>query len=418
MFEIAAIFIVITALLAYLNKRFLGLPIAIGVMVAALLLSLALLGLDAAGIDFGLRRQQESLLRSIDFSAVLMQGMLSMLLFAGALHVDLSRLRAYRWQVGVLAVGATLLSTALVGVATWLLFPWLGVELPLLYCLLFGALISPTDPIAVMGVLKTAGAPEDLELVIAGESLFNDGVGVVVFSLLLGVAVSGVVPTASDSVLLLLREAGGGLLFGAALGYLAFRLLKSIDSYQVEVLLTLAVVTGGYALASRLHVSGPLAMVVTGVIVGNGGRALAMSDLTRRYIDLFWELIDEILNAVLFVLIGMEVVLVSFSAGTLVAAAAAIALTLSARALTVGVPVALMKRPFRLPKGAGWVLTWGGLRGGISVALALSLPAGPQRDVILALTYCVVVFSILGQGLTLGRVIRGALPRARNPSSR
>lgn len=411
MFEIAAVFIVITALLAYLNERFLGLPMAIGVMVAALLLSLALLGLDAAGIDFGLRQQQESLLRSIDFSAVLMQGMLSMLLFAGALHVDLSRLRAYRWQVGVLAVGSTVVSTVLVGMAAWLVFPRLGVELPLIYCLLFGALISPTDPIAVMGVLKTAGAPEDLELVITGESLFNDGVGVVVFSLLLGVAVSGVVPTAGDSVLLLLREAGGGLLFGAVLGYLTFRLLKSVDSYQVEVMLTLAVVTGGYALASRLHVSGPLAMAVTGVIVGNGGRALAMSDLTRRYVDLFWELVDGILNAVLFVLIGMEVVLVAFSAGIFAAAAAAIVMTLAARALTVGVPVDLMRRSFRLPKGSGRVLTWGGLRGGISVALALSLPVGPHRDLVLAVTYCIVVFSILGQGLTLGKVIAAVLPR-------
>ena len=418
MLEIAAIFIVITALLAYVNERLLGLPIAIGVMAAALLLSLTLLGLDAAGIDFGLRRREESLLRSIDFSTVLMQGMLSMLLFAGALHVDLSRLKAYRWQVGALAVGSTILSTALVGFATWLVLPWLGIDLPLLYCLLFGALISPTDPIAVMGVLKTAGAPENLELVITGESLFNDGVGVVVFSLLLGVAASGIVPSAGDGLLLLLHEAGGGLLFGAVLGYLAFRLLKSIDSYQVEVLLTLAVVTGGYALASRLHVSGPLAMVVCGLIVGNGGRALAMSDLTRRYVDLFWELIDEILNAVLFVLIGMEVVLVTFSGGTFMAAAVAIVLILSARALTVGLPVGLLRRSFRLPKGAGWVLTWGGLRGGISVALALSLPPGPQRDIVLALTYCVVVFSILGQGLTLGRVIRSALPRAAgSPSS-
>ena len=418
MLEIAAIFIVITATLAYLNQRLLGLPIAIGVMVAALLLSLALLGLDAAGIDFGLRRREETLLRSIDFSTVLMQGMLSMLLFAGALHVDLSRLKAYRWQVGALAVGSTILSTALVGSATWLVLPWIGIDLPLLYCLLFGALISPTDPIAVMGVLKTASAPENLELVITGESLFNDGVGVVVFSLLLGVAADGVVPGAGDGALLLTREAGGGLLFGGALGYLAFRLLKSIDSYQVEVLLTLAVVTGGYALASRLHVSGPLAMVVCGLIVGNGGRALAMSDLTRRYVDLFWELVDEILNAVLFVLIGMEVVLVSFSGGTLLAAAVAIVLILSARALTVGVPVGLLRRSFKLPRGAGWVLTWGGLRGGISVALALSLPPGPQRDVVLALTYCVVVFSILGQGLTLGWVLRASLARHPDAESR
>ncbi len=409
MLEIAAIFLVITALLAYVNARFIGLPSTIGVMVSALLLSLTLVGLDFVGIDLGLRRAEESLLKSIDFSTVLMQGMLSLLLFAGALHVDLSRLKAYRWQVGVLAVVSTLLSTLLVGFGSWWLLPFAGIELPLIYCLLFGALISPTDPIAVMGVIKTAGAPEDLELVIAGESLFNDGVGVVVFSLLLGIAASGTVPTVGGGLVLLLREAGGGLVFGAVLGYVTFRLLRSIDNYQVEVMLTLAAVTGGYALASRLHVSGPLAMVVAGLMIGNGGRALAMSDLTRRYIDLFWELVDEILNAVLFVLIGMEVLVVAFSLNSLVAAAVALTVTLGARALTVGLPVTLLESAFRLPRGSGWVLTWGGLRGGISVALALSLPLGVERDIILSLTYCIVVFSILGQGLTLGKVIKKAI---------
>ncbi len=409
MLEIAAIFLVITALLAYVNARFIGLPSTIGVMVSALLLSLALVGLNIVGIDLGLHSAEESLLKSIDFSTVLMQGMLSLLLFAGALHVDLSRLKAYRWQVGALAVVSTLLSTLLVGFGSWWLLPFAGIELPLIYCLLFGALISPTDPIAVMGVIKTAGAPEDLELVIAGESLFNDGVGVVVFSILLGIAASGTVPTIGGGLMLLLREAGGGLLFGAVLGYLTFGLLRSIDNYQVEVMLTLAAVTGGYALASRLHVSGPLAMVVAGLMIGNGGRALAMSDLTRRYIDLFWELVDEILNAVLFVLIGMEVLVVAFSVNLLVAAAVALTVTLAARGLTVGVPVTLLESAFRLPRGSGWVLTWGGLRGGISVALALSLPLGAERDIILSLTYCIVVFSILGQGLTLGRVIQKAI---------
>ena len=409
MLDIAAVCLVLTALLAYLNQRFIGLPITIGVMMAALLLSLALVGLDAAGLDYGLRRYEESLLRSIDFSNVLMQGMLSLLLFAGALQVDLSELKAYRWQVGALSVVSTLLSTLAVGFGTWLALPWVGLELPFIYCLLFGSLISPTDPIAVMGILETAGAPKNLELVIVGESLFNDGFGVVVFSLLLGVLASGAVPTAGHALQLLLHEAGGGLLLGLVLGYLSIRMLRSVDSYQVEVLLTLAAVTGGYALASRVHVSGPLAMVVAGLMIGNGGRALAMSDTTRYYVDLFWELVDEILNAVLFVLIGMEVLLVAFSTGTLYAAVVAMAVTLLARALTVGLPVAMLHGAFKLPRGSGWVLTWGGLRGGISVALALSLPPGAQRDVVLALTYCIVVFSILGQELTLGKVVRAAV---------
>ena len=410
MLEIVATCLVLTALLAYVNHRFIGLPITIGVMTAALLLSLAIVGLDRAGIDFGLLRYEQSLLRSIDFTQVLMQGMLSLLLFAGALHVDLSELRAYRWQVGLLAVVSTLLSTLAVGFGAWVVLPWVGLELPLVYCLLFGALISPTDPIAVMGILKTAGAPKNLELVIAGESLFNDGVGVVVFSLLLGMLASGSAPSAGAGLHLSFREAGGGLLFGLVLGYLTFRMLRSVDNYQVEVLLTLAAVTGGYALANRLHVSGPLAMVVVGLIIGNGGRALAMSETTRRYMDLFWELVDEILNAVLFVLIGMEVLLVDFSSSIIAAAVAALAVTLAARGLTVGLPISLLRGATRLPRGSGWVLTWGGLRGGISVALALSLPAGAERDIIVALAYCIVVFSILGQGLTIGRVIRRFLP--------
>ena len=413
MLEIGASCLVLTALLAYLNHRFIGLPITIGVMVSALLMSLGLVALDALGIASGLRQYEEALLRSIDFSAVLIQGMLSLLLFAGALHVDLTELKAYRWQVGMLAGLSTILSTAAVGYGTWIALPWVGLQLPLIYCLLFGALISPTDPIAVMGILKTAGAPKNLELVIAGESLFNDGVGVVIFSLLLGMLASGSAPTLEAGLGLLLREAGGGLLFGLVLGAITFWLLRSVDNYQVEVLLTLAAVTGGYALASRWHVSGPLAMVVVGLIVGNGGRALAMSDTTRHYIDLFWELIDEILNAVLFVLIGMEVLLVSFSFSIFLAALVAMAVTLAARALTVGLPVSALKRAFKLPNGSGWVLTWGGLRGGISVALALSLPPGPERNTVLALTYCIVVFSILGQGLTIGQVVRKAVTARR-----
>lgn len=409
MLNILAICLVITALLAYLNHRFLKLPATIGVMASALALSLTLVALDEVGLSGSLRRHEEVLLRSINFSEVLMQGMLSFLLFAGALHVDLSELKAYRWPVAVLALLGTLLSTIVVGVGMWLALPLVGLPLPLIYCLLFGALISPTDPIAVMGILKSAGAPKELELVIAGESLFNDGVGVVIFALLLGVLASGHTPSAGHALELLLHEAGGGIAFGLFLGYLTFILLRSIDNYQVEVLLTLAAVTGGYALAIVLHVSGPLAMVVVGLIVGNHGRALAMSDITRRYLDMFWELIDEILNAVLFVLIGMEVLSIVYSLQNLLAALVAIVVTLFARWLTVGAPVRLLQGAFRLPAGSWKVLTWGGLRGGISVALALSLPAGNERNTLLALTYGVVLFSILVQGMSLGAVTRRAV---------
>ncbi len=409
MLEIAAICLVITALLAYLNERFVGLPTTIGVMAAAMGLSLVLVGLDAIGVEHRLRLYEESLLRSIDFSNVLMQGMLSLLLFAGALHVDLTELRAHRWPVAALAVLGTLASTLLVGFGMWYTMPFVGVDLDLIHCLLFGALISPTDPIAVMGILKVARAPKSLELVIVGESLFNDGVAVVIFSLLLAMLASGTTPSASDGLHVLLQEAGGGIVFGLTLGYVTFRLLKSVDSYEVEVLLTLAAVTGGYALASRLHVSGPLAMVVAGLIIGNRGRAEAMSDTTRRYVDTFWELVDEILNAMLFVLIGMEVLVIVFSVHTMVAAGIALVVTLCARLLTVGLPVALLGRKFGLPRGSWKVLTWGGLRGGISVALALLLPHGPERATIVTLTYCVVVFSILVQGLSIGAVTRKAV---------
>ncbi|CAM8635189.1 NhaP NhaP-type Na+/H+ and K+/H+ antiporters [Oxalobacteraceae bacterium] len=404
MLEITAICLVLTALLAYLNFRYIRLPITIGVMVAALLLSLLVILLDLAGADFGLHRKMEAMLRAIDFSNVLMQGMLSFLLFAGALHIDLSELRAYRWQVLILAFFSTLLSTFIVGLAAWYVLPFIGISMPLLYCLLFGALISPTDPIAVMGILKSAGIPKNLELVISGESLFNDGVGVVIFSILMSMLLIGEAPTFHEGLGLLMHEAGGGLLYGLLIGYITFHLLRSIDNYQVEVMITLAAVMGGYVLASKLHVSGPLAMVVAGLVVGNHGRELAMSDTTRLYVDMFWEMIDDILNAVLFVLIGMEVMLIAFSWSLFAAGLAMVIMTLIARALTVWVPVHYLPGYFNLPRGAGLVLTWGGLRGGISVALALSLPSGGERDVILSLTYCIVVVSILVQGLTVGKL--------------
>jgi len=407
--EIASMFLVGTALLAYVNQRFFKLPMAIGVMIVALALSAALAGLDSVGVLEGLHDSAQALLHSLDFSTLLVQGMLSLLLFASALHVDLYALREYRWQVGSLAIAGTLASTAVIGGALYFLAPVIGLELGLVPCLLFGALISPTDPIAVMGVLKSSGVPENLELVITGESLFNDGVAVVAFALLLGMLGGEATPTLAEMALRFLREAGGGILFGFALGWIAFRLIGSIDQYQIEVLITLAMVMGGYALAVRLHVSGPIAMVVAGLVIGNHGRELAMSDKSRHHVDLFWDLIDEILNAVLFALLGMEFIIIRFSPALVVGAIGAIVITLLARTLTVGLPVALLGRVFRLPEGSSKVLVWSALRGGISVALALSLPAGEVRETLLALTYGVVVFSICVQGLTLPRLVRRAV---------
>ena len=413
MLDIIAIFLCITAVLAYLNRRYVGLPSAIGVMGIALGLSLLNMAFDALGFH-ALHTLEQSLVESIDFSELLMQGMLSLLLFAGALHVDLSQVRTYKWQVTSLAVVGTTLSTLFIGFGLWALLSLTELQLPLSYCLVFGALISPTDPIAVMGILKSAGAPHSVELVISGESLFNDGVSVVLFSLIVAMIASGEAPSIIGASHLLFKEAGGGALLGACVGYITYRMLKSIDSYQEEVLITLAAVLGAYALATQFHVSGPLAMVVMGLIVGNQGRSHAMSEQTEKNLDMFWELIDEILNAVLFVLIGLEVVLIQFSTPLLTTGLLVILLTLLSRLLTVGVPIAVLGKRFRLPEGAWSVMTWGGLRGGVSVALALSLPSGAARDIVVSLTYLVVVFSILIQGMSIGKLVKRVIPCAAN----
>jgi CPA1 family monovalent cation:H+ antiporter len=411
MLDVAAALLVVTALLAAVNQRVLRLPPTIGLMATALVLSLALVGLDALGVAQGLHDREWALLQAIDFSDLLMQGMLSLLLFAGALHVDASALRAYRWQVGLLAFAGTAASTAVVGLGVWWLLGLAGLPLPLLHCLLFGALISPTDPIAVLGILKSARAPRNLEVVIAGESLFNDGVGVVLFSLLLGVHASGALPSPGEGLLLLLREAGGGLLGGWLLGIATRSLVRRLDHAPMAVLLTLAAVVGGYALAARLHVSGPLAMVVAGLVVGHATRTTGFAAPVRQHLDVFWQLVDELLNAVLFVLVGMEVVVISFPVAmplAIVAGIVAVVVTLAARVLTVGVPVAAFRRAFRLPPGAARVLVWGGLRGGLSIAMALALPADANRQTMIALTYCVVAFSILVQGLSFSALVRAA----------
>lgn len=407
--EVGAIFLTITALLSYVNHRFIGLPTTIGVMVISLVVSIIAIFLGVLGFD-QLIDYEVGLLAQLDFTEVLLDGMLSMLLFAGALHVNIGDLRRYKLPIGILACLGTVISALLIAGAIYLVLPLLGFELTFIWCLLFGALISPTDPIAVMGILASAGAPKSLETVIAGESLFNDGIGVVIFVILLGILASGDIPTAGHIGHSLLVEAGGGILFGIILGAILYYLLKSIDSYQEEVLLTLAGVLGGYALASHYHLSGPLAMVMMGLMLGNQGRAYAMSDQTRHYVDLFWELIDEILNAILFVLIGLEVVIIAFSVNLFIAAALAIVIALVARFIVVGLTTKTFNQQLELPKGAWKVLTWGGLRGGISVALVLQLPSGPERDVLLALTYAIVIFSILVQGLTIGKVAKLVRP--------
>lgn len=407
--EIGAIFLTITALLAYINHRFIGLPTTIGVMAISLVVSIIAIFLGLLGFD-QLVDYEVGLLAQLDFTEVLLDGMLSMLLFAGALHVNIGDLRRYKLPIGILACIGTIVSAFLIAGAIYLLLPLLGFELSFIWCLLFGALISPTDPIAVMGILASAGAPKSLETVIAGESLFNDGIGVVIFVILLGILASGDIPTAGHIGHSLLVEAGGGIAFGLILGAILYYLLKSIDSYQEEVILTLAGVLGGYALASHFHLSGPLAMVMMGLMLGNHGRAYAMSDETRHYVDLFWELIDEILNAILFVLIGLEVVVIAYSVNLFIAAVLAIIIALAARFIVVGLTTKTFNQQLELPKGAWKVLTWGGLRGGISVALVLQLPTGDERDVLLALTYAIVIFSILVQGLTIGKVASSIRP--------
>ena len=331
--------------------------------------------------------------------------MLSFLLFAGALHVNLDDLSKQKWVVTILASVGVVTSTFLIGGLSWWVFDMLGLKIDLIYCLLFGALISPTDPIAVLGILKSVGAPKSLAAKITGESLFNDGVGVVVFLALLGIASSGEVEI-SEVLTLFAEEAVGGVLFGLVSGAAAFYMLSKVDNYQVEVLITLALVMGGYDLALAIHVSGPIAIVVAGLLIGNHGRYFAMSDHTREHLDTFWELIDEILNAVLFVLIGLEVLVLTFHAEYLIAAALIIPAVLIARFISVGVPITFMRRFRPFSPNAIKVLTWGGLRGGISVALALALPVGYERGVLLTVTYVVVVFSIIVQGLTIGRVLR------------
>ncbi len=404
LFDILALLITLTAIFSYINHRYLRLPLTIGVMLIGLIMSLGLLALKPLGLD--LTSQANTILGEIDFNQTLMHGMLSYLLFAGALHVNLADLAEQKWLIATLATLGVLASTTIIGVLLWLLLDLIDIDLPFLYCLVFGALISPTDPIAVLGILRTVHAPKSLETKITGESLFNDGIGVVVFILISGFAFGETDITPGAVIAFFLKEALGGVIFGFVIGGITYAMLKRVDNYQVEILLTLALVTGGYAMAEVLHVSAPIAIVVAGLLIGNHGRLLAMSEITVERLDTFWELIDEILNAVLFVLIGLEILVITFGAHLLIAGVLSIFIVLIARFISVGVPILFIRKFRELTPGVIKILTWGGLRGGISVALALSLPASAERETILAITYCVVVFSILVQGLTIGRLIK------------
>ena len=412
LYNTLAILLTISALFSYINHRVFKLPTTIGLMLIALLSSLTLIVVSQFEfqLGFSIRSSVKDIVGSIDFGETLLHGMLSYLLFAGALHVNMQELAKFKWVIAIMATVGVIVSTIIVGLLTWWFTSLLGLNISLLYCFIFGALISPTDPIAVIGILKNIHAPKRLEVKIAGESLFNDGVGVVVFLVLVSaIPVAGAEPVTVLSVAkLFLIEAVGGVAFGFVIGGIAYFMLRSIDNYSVEILITLALVAGGYALATALHISGPIAIVVAGLIIGNHGRSNAMSETTRNHLDMFWELIDEVLNAVLFVLIGFEVLLLTLSGNYLIAGAIAIPVVLFARFISVSIPVLLFRRLREFSPKTIRILTWGGLRGGISVALALSLAKGEMRDLILTMTYTVVVFSILIQGLTIGRLVRSA----------
>ena len=419
-FDLVAVLLVLSALFGWINHRYVHLPNSVGLLVMGLVASLAVAGVGVVFPGSSMVVALTAALRQIDFSAVVMNGMLAFLLFAGALGLDVSALRDRAGPVALLAVLGTLLSTVFVGVAFWLAAGALGHSLSLPWALVFGALISPTDPIAVLAMLKGVKLPDQISIELQGESLFNDGVGVVLFLLLLGYAAGSGdhTPTVGSVAVTVLQEIGGGILLGMVAGYIAYRGLRAIDDFPVETLITLALVTGLYALAQRLGASGPLAVVAAGLLVGHRDAQHAMTDTTRRYVTTLWTLIDEILNSVLFLLIGLEVLVLTFAPGTLVVALVAVPIALVARLFAVAAPLLIFPWSKRLSVRNVPFLTWAGLRGGISVALALALPDDPAKPVILAATYAVVLFTLIVQGSTIGLVARHTLrsPLAPEPA--
>jgi monovalent cation:H+ antiporter, CPA1 family len=401
-FHIFSILIVLSAGFAYINFRIFKLPNAIGLMLASLIFSLIILALGRFTPSF--THWVEINLESIDFSDLLLEGMLSFMLFAGAIHIKLNDLKAERLSIILFSTLSVIISTVIIGYVSFYLLNAFNIHVQLIDAMLFGALISPTDPIAVLSILKSAGVSKSLETKIAGESLFNDGVAVVVFITILQLTKPGAQLDFGSIASLFAKEAFGGILLGIIIGYIGFKLISSIDNYQVEVLITIAIVMGGYTLAHFIHVSGPLAMVAAGLITGNHSRTLGMSNITNEYIDKFWELIDEILNAILFVLIGLELLIIDTNKSIVIVSFILIGVSLITRYFSVWVPSIFIRLKEDLTRRTLLILTWGGLRGGISIALALSIHPDQQRDTWVTITYIIVCFSILVQGLTIGKL--------------
>ncbi|CAN5189994.1 sodium:proton antiporter [soil metagenome] len=404
-YNLITVIIVLTAVFGYINFRFIKLPATIGIMLISLIVSLLVI---ATGfIHPGFFIKITDVIKTIDFNTALMKVMLAFLLFAGAIHIDVKQLKKESAAIITFSTIGVLVSTFIIAALMFVVTKWFGIPIDFIYCLLFGALISPTDPIAVLGILKKAKIPPTLEMKISGESLFNDGVAVVVF-----ITIFEIIKVGYDNVSalqigwLFLKEAGGGLIFGLLLGYIGFWALRSIDNYVIEVLITLAIVMGGYAFADYLHISGPLAMVVAGIVTGNKSFEEGTSDMTRDYIDKFWEMMDEVLNAILFLLIGFEMLIIPFNQTLFWLGCVTIVIVLLARFISVAMPIAVLRFGKTFERNAIPILTWGGLRGGISVALALSLPQSSYSGVFVSITYIVVLFSIIVQGLTIGRFAR------------
>ena len=409
--NIATAVVTLAAVFGYINHRWLRFPSTIGLVVIAMMSSLGVIAIDEIFPALGLRDTAREAFLQIDFHETLMEGLLSFLLFAGALHVNLDELLERKWAISVLATVGVMISTALNAVGIFYLSRLIGIDMPFSWALVFGALISPTDPVAVLGILKTVpGVPESLRAKIAGESLFNDGVGVVVFTILVAIAVGsghgGEAIGPLDVAELFVVEALGGAVLGLLTGLVAFYAIKSIDEYNLEILITLSLVMLTYWIAALLHLSGPIAVVIAGLLIGNHGSRFAMSEKSRQHVEMFWNLLDEILNAALFLLIGFEVIALTFGTPELISMVIAIPLALAARFVSVSIPIRALGLRREFTKGAIPVLTWGGLKGGISVALALSLPDVSAREPILAITYGVVVFSIIVQGLSIRRVVK------------
>lgn len=402
LFNIIAIIISISAIFSFINHKYIKLPSTIGIMLISFIVSMGIILSGKLGFDTGIT----PLVRLVDFNETLMVGMLSYLLFAGALHINLDDLLKSKLEIGTFASIGVILSTFICGTLIYCVFLITKNPIDYIYCLLFGALISPTDPIAVMGILKHAGAPKKLEIKIAGESLFNDGIGIVVFLTIAGIASGGTHLSIGHISHIIIQEVAGGALLGLTLGYFSYLLLKQVDQYQVEILITLALVTGGYALAMFLNISGPITIVIAGLLIGNKGRQFAMSEKTREHLDTFWELIDDILNSLLFVLIGFEILVISISSYFIFMGFIAVFIVLFARFISIGIPVFFLRKIRTFSPGAIKILTWGGLRGGISIALAISLPLSPVRDLIITMTYTVVIFSLLFQGLTMEKLVK------------